>query len=79
MAYKKEQEKEVIEQVDVQAVCNRHNVGRFELLGIATAVARYENIRPHDALKKLLEIEDLEVYFKVLKEKKIKAEFNNKF
>ena len=77
MPYNKEQEES--EQVDVQAVCERHNIGRFELLGIATAVARTENIKPHDALKKLLEIEDLEVYFKELKEKKIKAEFNNKF
>ena len=38
-----------------------------------------EQIRPHDALKKLLEIEDLDVYFSEMKEKQLKAEFRSKF
>lgn len=70
---------EVAEQVNVQAVLQRHNIGRFELILIATRVAKLEQIRPHDALKKLLEIEDLDVYFKEMKEKQLKAEFNSKF
>jgi hypothetical protein len=79
MPYNKEQDKEVIEQVNIQEVLRRHNLGRFELILVATKVARYEDIRPHDALKKMLEIEDMDVYFKEAKEKQIKAEFNNKF
>ena len=71
--------KEVTEQVNILEVCRRHNVGRFELILVATKVARYEDIRPHDALKKMLEIEDMDVYFKEAKEKQLKAEFNSKF
>lgn len=67
------------EQVNVQAVCEHLNLGRFHVVLIATQVARMEGIRPHDALKKILEIEDIEVYFKEMKEKQIKAEFNKKF
>ena len=66
-------------QVNIQAVCRHLNVGRYDLIRIATQVARLEKIRPHDALKKLLEIEDLEVYFKEVKERQLKAEFNNRF
>ena len=66
-------------QVNIQAVCRHLDVGRYDLIRIATEVARLENIRPHDALKKLLEIEDLKVYFRELKERQIKAEFNSKF
>ena len=76
MPDKKQEENE---QVNVQAVLQRHNIGRFDLILIATTVARLENIRPHDALKRLLEIEDLDVYYKEMKEKQIKAEFNSKF
>ena len=54
-----DKKQEVAEQVNVQAVLQRHNIGRFELILIATRVAKLEQIRPHDALKKLLEIEDL--------------------
>ena len=79
MPYNKEQDKEVIEQVNIQEVLRRHNLGRFELILVATKVARYEDIRPHDALKKMLEIEDLDTYFKQMKEKQLKAEFNSRF
>ena len=66
-------------QVNIQAVCRHLDVGRYDLIRIATKVARLENIRPHDALKKLLEIEDLDDYFKEMKECQIKAEFNSRF
>jgi|TARA_Y100000022_G_C12967246_1_gene247414 hypothetical protein len=66
-------------QVNIQAVCRHLDVGRYDLIRIATKVARLEKIRPHDALKKLLEIEDLDVYFKEMKERQIKAEFNSRF
>jgi hypothetical protein len=71
--------KEITEQVNIQEICRRHNLGRFDLILVATKVARYEDIRPHDALKKMLEIEDMNVYFKEAKEKQIKAEFSKKF
>lgn len=71
--------KEITEQVNIQEVCRRHNLGRFDLILVATKVARYEDIKPHDALKKMLEIEDMDLYFKQAKEKQLKAEFNRKF
>ena len=40
---------------------------------------QFKDMTIHDALKKLLEIEDLNVYFKEMKEKQLKAEFNSKF
>ena len=60
-------------QVNIQAVCRNLNVGRYDLIRIATQVSRLEKIRTHDSLKKLLEIEDLEVYFKEVKERQLKA------
>lgn len=74
-----DKKQEVADQVNVQAVLQRHNIGRFELILIATQVARLEKCRPHDALKKMLEIEDLDVYFKEMKERQLKAEFNSRF
>ena len=76
MAYSKE---DINSQVDIQKLCERHSIGRHDLIHISTHVARLEDIKPHDALKKLMEVEDLEQYFKELKEKSIKAEFNKKF
>ena len=76
MAYSKE---EIESQVDIQKLCDQHSIGRHDLIHIATKVAKEEGIRPHDALKKLLEVQDLEQYFKELKDKSISAEFNKRF
>ncbi len=66
-------------QVNIQEVCKHLDIGRYDLIELTAWVARAEDIKPHDALKKLLTIESLEVYIKELKEKKVKAEFNKKF
>ena len=42
-------------------------------------MAKEEGIRPHDALKKLVDVQDLEQYFKELRERSLKAEFNSRF
>tara|TARA_B100001287_G_scaffold225760_1_gene195349 strand:- start:488 stop:718 length:231 start_codon:yes stop_codon:yes gene_type:complete len=76
MAYSKE---DIFSQVDIQKLCEQHSIGRHDLIHIATKVAKEEDIRPHDALKKLVEVQDLEQYFKELKERSLKAEFNSKF
>ena len=67
------------EQVNIQQVCRHLDIGRYDLIELTAWVARAEDLRPHDALKKLLTIESLEVYIKQLKEKIVKAEFNKKF
>ena len=56
-------------QVDVQAICKKHNIGRYILIEVSTFVARVLGLRPHDALKKLLEVEDLNQYIKEVKGK----------
>lgn len=65
-------------QVDIQKVCTKHNVGRHDLIIIATFIAREEMLTPHEALKKLLLIEDLDVYYNQIKEKRISKEFNRR-
>ena len=40
-------------QVDVQAICKKHDIGRYKLIEVSTFVARVLGLRPHDALKKL--------------------------
>ena len=76
MAYSKE---DINSQVDIQKLCDQHSIGRHELIHIATRVAKEEGIRPHDALKKLVDVQDLEQYFKELRERSLKAEFNSRF
>lgn len=65
-------------QVDIQKVCSKHNVGRHDLIIIATFIAREEMLSPHEALKKLFLIDDLDVYVNQIKEKRISKEFNRK-
>tara|TARA_B100001093_G_scaffold281292_1_gene268744 strand:+ start:775 stop:1020 length:246 start_codon:yes stop_codon:yes gene_type:complete len=76
--FKSEQE-EHIEQVDVQSVCNNLDMGRYQIIELAAYVARQLDLRPHDALKKLLEVDDLEEFLKSLKEKEITREFRQRF
>jgi hypothetical protein len=67
------------EQVDVQSVCNNLDIGRYQLIELAAYVARTLNLRPHDAMKKLLEVEDLEEFIKSLKDKELTREFRQRF
>lgn len=76
--FKSEQE-EHIEQVDVQSVCNNLDMGRYQIIELAAYVARQLDLRPHDALKKLLEVENLEEFLRSLKEKELTREFRQRF
>ena len=63
-------------QVDVQEVCEHLGIGRYDLIELATFVARSENFdKPQEALVKLLTITDLDAYLETLKEKVIKEQF----
>jgi hypothetical protein len=75
----KEDSNELIEQVDVQSVCNNLDMGRYQIIELSAYVARQLDLRPHDALKKLLEVENLEEFLKSLKEKEITREFRQRF
>jgi len=76
--FKSEQE-EKIEQVDIQSVCNNLDMGRYQIIELAAYVARQLDLRPHDALKKLLEVENLEEFLRSLKEKELTREFRQRF
>tara|TARA_B100000900_G_scaffold415512_1_gene445684 strand:- start:3791 stop:4027 length:237 start_codon:yes stop_codon:yes gene_type:complete len=65
-------------QVDVQAICKKHNIGRYKLIEASTFVARVLGMRPHDALKKLLEVEDLEQYLKEVKSKSLDLDLRDR-
>lgn len=64
----------ITEQVDVQAICKKHNVGRYDIIELTAYAARILDLRPHDAMKKLLEVEDLKEFKKNLDEKRISSE-----
>jgi hypothetical protein len=67
------------EQVDVQSVCNNLDMGRYQIIELAAYVARQLDLRPHDALKKLLEVENLEEFLRSLKDKELTREFRQRF
>jgi hypothetical protein len=64
----------ITDQVDVQAICKKHNVGRYDIIELTAYAARILDLRPHDAMKKLLEVEDLKVFKAQLDEKRISSE-----
>ncbi len=64
-----------IDQVDVQAICTKHKLGRYDLIRLATKVSRGLELRPHDALKKLLEIDDLNTLEDRITSKQFSKEF----
>ena len=67
------------EQVDVQSVCKNLDIGRYQLIELSAYVARQLELKPHDALKKLLEVENLEEFLKSLKDKELTREFRQRF
>jgi hypothetical protein len=64
----------ITDQVDVQAICKKHNVGRYDIIELTAYAARILDLRPHDALKKLLEVENLKEFKTHLDEKRISSE-----
>jgi len=48
--------------LDVSKVCDKHNIGRHDLIIIATKVARLGDFTPLEALEKLATIDNIEDY-----------------
>jgi hypothetical protein len=72
MPYSKE---EVNEQADIDFICKKHNLGRYDLIQVVTAIARNYELRPHDALKRLVDIDDLPTYLEEMKSNQVDKEF----
>lgn len=68
-----------IEQPDIQKILEKHDLGRHDLIFVATQVARIEKISPKQALQKLEEdVENLEEYLVALKFKEAEGWQNPK-
>ena len=63
----------------MQSVCKNLDIGRYQLIELSAYVARQLELKPHDALKKLLEVENLEEFLKSLKDKELTREFRQRF
>lgn len=48
--------------LDVSRVCDKHNIGRHDLIIVATKVARLGDFTPLEALEKLATIDNIEDY-----------------
>jgi|TARA_B110000483_G_scaffold220144_1_gene274926 hypothetical protein len=70
---------EIEDQVDVQKVCENLGIGRYDLIELSAQVARALELRPHDALKRLLEVDDLDEFVKTLKENELAQELKGVF
>ena len=48
--------------LDIQKICKKHNVGRHDLVILATQVARMGNFRPTEALQAIYDCDNLDNY-----------------
>ena len=58
---------------DVQVICRKHNIGRHDLINVATVVARVGELTPKAALIKLEEADNIQEFVEQLK---LKHAFN---
>ncbi|MDA8842229.1 hypothetical protein N9N08_00975 [bacterium] len=67
---------EFSDQVDVEAICKKHNIGRYNLIEFSALVARSLDLRPQDALKRILQENDLDAFKTQIEEKRVTAELS---
>lgn len=56
--YIEAQQSEHAKQIDIQRICEKHKLGRHDLINVATQVARLGSITPVQALQRLYECDD---------------------
>jgi len=61
--------------VDIEGICKKHNIGRYELTPIATEVARMKEISPQEAFKQILAVDDLNNFLDTLRKQQVDKEF----
>ena len=62
----KSQDQQEQKEPDVQVICQKHNIGRHDLINLATTVARVGEMTPKEALIKLEEIINILVSIRVV-------------
>ena len=65
--YTEEAPSEHAKQIDIQGICIKHNIGRYDLIHLSTTVARLGGISPVEALERLYECDDVEKMITTLK------------
>ena len=61
--------------VDIDAICKKHNIGRYELTPITVEIARMKEISPHEACKQILAVDDLDNFLDTLRKQQVDKEF----
>jgi len=51
-----------IDGYDVQKICNKHNIGRHEVIIKATQIARLGDLTPSEALQKMMAVDNISDY-----------------
>ena len=69
----KSQDQQEQKEPDVQVICKKHNIGRHDLINLATIVARVGEMSPKEALIKLEEIDNIQEFVEQIK---LKHAFN---
>ena len=69
----KSQDQQEQKEPDVQVICRKHNIGRHDLIHLATTVARVGEMSPKEALIKLEEIDNISEFVEQIK---LKHAFN---
>jgi len=62
-------------QADIEFLCKKHNIGRYDLVMTIRKVCDFLECGPHDALKKLIEIDNLQEFLNSIDQKNIEKEF----
>ena len=69
----KQQDQQEQKEPDVQVICKKHNIGRHDLINLATTVARVGEMSPKEALIRLEEIDNISEFVEQIK---LKHAFN---
>ena len=64
------------EQVDVEAICKKHSLDRYGLIEFTAYVARQLDLKPHDAMKRILQEDDLIAFKEHLEERRVTSELS---
>ena len=62
-------------QADIDFLCKKHNIGRYDLVMTIRKVCDFLECSPHDALKKLIEVNNLQEFLNSIDQKNIEKEF----
>lgn len=66
------------EQADVEEICKKHNIGRYDLVTKIRLICDHLECNPHTALKELLKVDDLDKFLETIRSKNIDKELKRR-